>query len=221
MGFAGYVAAAAFVLCYFVFGLGFFASLMVSGVVYVGLGTALLPKAIAAARARRGANAKQTTSTASAAVNEPDLTGTGITRQDFTKALTDGSRKLVQLKRAADQVRDDLVRAKANAVCDAVARIISDVREDPKDLRGARKFLNYYLDASINVVERYVDLRKREVSTEEARSALLRAETSLETIRSAYAHQLQVLLENDVMDLDTELEVLERTIELEGLGRKR
>ena len=219
MGFAGYFAAAAFVVCYFVFGLGFFASLILSGLVYVGLGTAVLPKAIAAARARRGA--ARTTSTAAAAMNEPDLTGTGITRQDFTKALTDGSRKLVQLKRAADQVRDDLVRAKANAVCDAVARIISDVREDPKDLRGARKFLNYYLDASIKVVERYVDLRKREVSTEEARSALLRAETSLETIRSAYAHQLQVLLENDVMDLDTELEVLERTIELEGLGRTR
>lgn len=218
MGFAGYAAAAAFAASYFVFGLGFFASLILSGLVYVGLGTALLPKVIAAARARRGA--AQTTGSSTVA-NGPDLTGTGTTQQDFTKALTDGSRKLAQLKRAADQVRDDLVRAKANAVCDAVARIITDVREDPKDLRGARKFLNYYLDASINVVERYVDLRKREVSTDEARSALLRAETSLETIRSAYAHQLQVLLENDVMDLDTELEVLERTIELEGLGRTR
>lgn len=218
MGFAGYAAAAAFAASYFVFGIGFFASLILAGLVYVGLGTALLPKVIAAARARHGS--AQTTG-GSTVANGPDLSGTGITQQDFTKALTDGSRKLAQLKRAADQVRDDLVRAKANAVCDAVARIITDVREDPKDLRGARKFLNYYLDASINVVERYVDLRKREVSTDEARSALLRAEASLETIRSAYAHQLQVLLENDVMDLDTELEVLERTIELEGLGRTR
>ena len=206
MRYAGYIAAAVFVLWYFVLGLGLIVGAILSGLVYAALGTALLP-AVTGAFGRRNA-----------AANEPDLTGSGITHQELTQALTDGARKLTQLKRATDRVRDDRVRAKANAVCDAVARIITDVREDPKDLRGARKFLNYYLDAAINVVKRYVDLRKRGASTAEAQAALSRAESSLETIRAAYERQLQHLLENDLMDLDTELEVLERTIKLEGLG---
>lgn len=213
MRYAGYIAAAVFVLWYFVLGLGLIVGAILSGLVYVALGTALLP-AVTGAFGRRNAAARTTR----AAANEPDLTGSGITHQELTQALTDGARKLTQLKRATDRVRDDRVRAKANAVCDAVARIITDVREDPKDLRGARKFLNYYLDAAINVVKRYVDLRKRGASTAEAQAALSRAESSLETIRAAYERQLQHLLENDLMDLDTELEVLERTIKLEGLG---
>ena len=213
MRYAGYIAAAVFVLWYFVLGLGLIVGAILSGLVYVALGTALLP-AVTGAFGRRNAAARTTRTTA----NEPDLTGSGITHQELTQALTDGARKLTQLKRATDRVRDDRVRAKANAVCDAVARIITDVREDPKDLRGARKFLNYYLDAAINVVKRYVDLRKRGASTAEAQAALSRAESSLETIRAAYERQLQHLLENDLMDLDTELEVLERTIKLEGLG---
>ena len=213
MRYAGYIAAAVFVLWYFVLGLGLIVGAILSGLVYAALGTALLP-AVTGAFGRRNAAARTTR----AAANEPDLTGSGITHQELTQALTDGARKLTQLKRATDRVRDDRVRAKANAVCDAVARIITDVREDPKDLRGARKFLNYYLDAAINVVKRYVDLRKRGASTAEAQAALSRAESSLETIRAAYERQLQHLLENDLMDLDTELEVLERTIKLEGLG---
>ena len=213
MRYAGYIAAAVFVLWYFVLGLGLIVGAILSGLVYAALGTALLP-AVTGAFGRRNAAARTTR----AAANEPDLTGSGITHQELTQALTDGARKLTQLKRATDRVRDDRVRAKANAVCDAVARIITDVREDPKDLRGARKFLNYYLDAAINVVKRYVDLRNRGASTAEAQAALSRAESSLETIRAAYERQLQHLLENDLMDLDTELEVLERTIKLEGLG---
>ena len=213
MRYAGYIAAAVFVLWYFVLGLGLIVGAILSGLVYVALGTALLP-AVTGAFGRRNAAARTTR----AAANEPDLTGSGITHQELTQALTDGARKLTQLKRATDRVRDDRVRAKANAVCDAVARIITDVREDPKDLRGARKFLNYYLDAAINVVKRYVYLRNRGASTGEAHAALSRAENSLETIRAAYELQLQHLLENDLMDLDTELEVLERTIKLEGLG---
>ena len=213
MRYAGYIAAAVFVLWYFVLGLGLIVGAILSALVYVALGTAL-SQAVTGAFGRRNAAARTTRTTA----NEPDLTGSGITHQELTQALTDGARKLTQLKRATDRVRDDRVRAKANAVCDAVARIITDVREDPKDLRSARKFLNYYLDAAINVVKRYVDLRKRGASTAEAQAALSRAESSLETIRAAYERQLQHLLENDLMDLDTELEVLERTIKLEGLG---
>jgi len=69
-------------------------------------------------------------------------------------------------------------------------------------------------------VDRYVSLSSKNVSSEEMQALLTRAEDSLDTIKSAYDKQLEQLLENDVMDLDTELEVLERTIRMEGLGEQ-
>lgn len=148
----------------------------------------------------------------------PDLEAQGISREEFDQALTTGTRKLVQLRKVAARVGDSRIRSKANGVCDAAARILSEIRQDPADLRKARNFLDYYLDATINVVDRYVSLSGRAVRTPEMESALQRAEASLDTIRSAYDKQLMQLLENDVMDLDVELRVLERTIKMEGLG---
>jgi 5-bromo-4-chloroindolyl phosphate hydrolysis protein len=148
----------------------------------------------------------------------PELAALGISREEFDDALREGSRKLVLLRKAAARVSDSHVRGKAHGVCDAAARILSEIRQDPADLRKARNFLDYYLEATINVVERYVSLSARGVKTPEMQSALQRAEASLDTIRSAYDKQLVQLLENDVMDLDVELRVLERTIEMEGLG---
>lgn len=148
----------------------------------------------------------------------PELAALGISREEFDEALREGSRKLVQLRKASTRVGDSRVRGKAHGVCDAAARILSEIRQDPADLRRARNFLDYYLEATIKVVDRYVSLSARGVQTAEMQSALQRAEASLDTIRSAYDKQLVQLLENDVMDLDVELRVLERTIEMEGLG---
>ncbi len=147
-----------------------------------------------------------------------DLTALGISPEEFDEALTTGSRKLVELRKTVARVGDPRIRGKANGVCDAAARILSEIRQDPADLRKSRNFLDYYMDATIKVVDRYVSLSNRSVRTPEMTDALERAEASLDTIRSAYDKQLLQLLENDVMDLDVELRVLERTIRMEGLG---
>lgn len=220
---AGISAALIFGGGYFVLGLGFFPALIASSVWYVGLAARAAQKSVRARRAAAaavtpGAGATDRQRRAAAAIPDANLDGLGITQEQFKAALAQGAGKLVKLKQATGAVRDESVRAKANAVCDAVARILTDIREDPKDLRPARKFLDYYLDATITVVERYNALASKGVTSDEARESLTRAENSLDTIRSAYEKQLEQLLENDVMDLDTELQVLERTIKMEGLG---
>lgn len=215
----GIAAAAVFLLSYFVLGLGFVGSLIAAAVLYVGSAF------VAARRSVRGGSSatKKVGDAARGSASRTltvDLSGLSITQEQFDAALRDGAQKLAQLKHASERVTDERVRAKAHAVCDSVARILSDIREDPKDLRPARKFLDYYLDATIKVVERYVALSSKNVSNAEMQTLLTRAENSLDTIKSAYDKQLEQLLENDAMDLDTELEVLERTIRMEGLGEQ-
>ncbi len=214
----GIAAAAVLIVGYFILGIGFFGSLILAGGLYVGSAYLAARKSV---RARREAAAGTSDASASQSTGQPlnvDLTGLSITPEQFSAALRGGARKLAELKHAAERVNDERVRAQAHAVCDSVARILSDIREDPKDLRPARKFLDYYLDATIKVVDRYVALSAKNVTNDEMQALLTRAEDSLDTIKSAYDKQLEQLLENDVMDLDTELEVLERTIKMEGLG---
>lgn len=216
----GIAAALAFAAMYFLLNVGFLPALVLSGGLYVGL---------AVFSVVRDRAARETTGTERGAVGgggkrasrpplNVDLSGLSITQEEFESALREGSKKLATLKRAAERISDRGVRGKAYAVCDAVARILSDIRDDPKDLKPARKFLGYYLDATIKVVDRYAALATKSVSSDELSESLERAEASLDTIKNAYDKQLAQLLENDVMDLDTELRVLEQTIRMEGLG---
>ena len=217
----GIASALAFAAMYFLLNVGFLPALVLSGGLYIGLAVFSVVRD-RAARQTTGSDRKgvggATKARASRAALRVDLSGLSITREEFENALREGSKKLATLKRAAERIADRDVRGKAYAVCDAVARILSDIREDPKDLKPARKFLGYYLDATIKVVDRYAALATKSVSSDELSESLERAEASLDTIKTAYDKQLAQLLENDVMDLDTELRVLEQTIRMEGLG---
>lgn len=142
----------------------------------------------------------------------------GITKEDLENALSVGRAKLAELKRAVYAITDTTVRAKGEEIVHVTDRILKDIEQDPKDLRQARQFLNYYLDTTIKIVSRYVSLSRESVLSAEARETLAKVESSLETIRRAFEKQLAKLMEDDVMDLDTEIEVLERTIKMEGLG---
>ena len=57
----------------------------------------------------------------------------------------------------------------------------------------------------------------RTLRAQTPQKAVERVESLLDMLQTAYEKQLAVLLEDDVMDLETELEVLERTIRMEGL----
>ena len=214
----GVAAALAFAAMYFLLDVGFFPALVLSGGLYVGLAVFSVVRD-RAARQTAGADRRAAGGGGKrGAPLQADLSGLSITQEEFENALREGSQKLGTLKRAAERIADRGVRGKAYAVCDAVARILSDIREDPKDLKPARQFLGYYLDATIKVVDRYAALATKSVSSDELTESLERAEASLDTIKNAYDKQLAQLLENDVMDLDTELRVLEQTIRMEGLG---
>lgn len=141
----------------------------------------------------------------------------GITEGMLQEALRDGAQKLSRLRSYALRIRDQEVRKEADGIVDVVDRILTNIKNDPKDLRQARQFLTYYLDATITIMSRYVELTDRGADGSH-RETLQKVEERLGTIRKAFENQLAKLMENDVMDLSVELDVLERTIKMEGLG---
>jgi hypothetical protein len=149
------------------------------------------------------------------------LPGSGVDRQLADEALRDGRGRVEELRRAIARIPDKSVRARAEAIAEVADRILEDIRKDPKDVRPARQFFSYYLDATVRVLGKYVELRSHGESSDAVRSSLRRVEDNLELIRSAFEKQLDRLLEDDVLDLDTEIALLEKTIKMEGLGEEK
>ncbi|MCB9496600.1 MAG: 5-bromo-4-chloroindolyl phosphate hydrolysis family protein [Fibrobacteria bacterium] len=96
--------------------------------------------------------------------------------------------------------------------------ILSDLRKDPSEYSKARPFLENYLPSARRVMDQYVDLSQRGVSSPDIESALKKADAMLETLGQAFESQRANLAQLDVVNLEVELKLLESTLKMENLG---
>jgi len=150
-------------------------------------------------------------------VKKPEVIASETTLKD---ALQEGSRKLLEIRRLEKQVRKASASSQIKDIEGIIGKILAKIEHDPASLKQAHQFLGYYLDSTINILNKYVELSAQDIEDEDIKKSLAKAETMLQTIRDAFEKQLGRLLSNDAMDLDAELATLEQTIKMEGLGKE-
>jgi 5-bromo-4-chloroindolyl phosphate hydrolysis protein len=128
----------------------------------------------------------------------------------------DGLKRLKQLSSSTLKIKDNDVAAKVKEICKIGTDIFKTIKENPSDLRRARQFTNYYLDATEKIIERYIQLTTSKVRNDEIDKAVKDVEEVLDTIKGTYEKQYAALFEDDVLDLDVEIKLLKQTIKLEG-----
>jgi 5-bromo-4-chloroindolyl phosphate hydrolysis protein len=143
--------------------------------------------------------------------------GSGITEEMVLTVLKESEEKIRELEKLARQMKDEKIKAKIYHIIEIVRKIYENIRKDPEKMKVARQFLSYYFDTSIRIINKYSQLSKQEVKSPEITRALLKAENMLNSIDTAFDKQLARLLSNDVMDLDVEIETLEKTFKAEDL----
>lgn len=134
-----------------------------------------------------------------------------------SKAIAEAQTKIREIGDCGKKINLLPVREKIDALCGLADQIIDTVRKNPQSMKLARKFLSYYLDATVKIVRRYTELTAVQVRTPEIEESLHKVEDMLDIIKNTFEKQLGKLLEDDILDLDTEISVLEKTIKSEGL----
>ena len=142
----------------------------------------------------------------------------GAPREIRETALREGEERVAVLKGLSARISATSVRRTCDEVVSSAQRILEDLKKNPKDIRTARQFLSYYLDATVKIVARYVELAGKNLDDASIKDSLARAESMLQMISGAFEKQHARLLEDDVMDLDAEMTLLKQTLSMEGLG---
>lgn len=135
-------------------------------------------------------------------------------------ALEEGKRKLAEIQGLEKKIKKPSMVSQIKDIEGIIAKILAKIERDPSRLRLAHQFLNYYLESVINILNKYVELGAQNVEDEDIKKSLAKVEAMLQTIRDAFDKQLGRLLSDDAMDLDAELETLEQAIKMEGLGKE-
>lgn len=141
----------------------------------------------------------------------------GITPGKLKSIIKDGRKKVRKMRHYAKKIESEKVNKKIEDICCIVENIYKDFEHDPKDVKAARQFLNYYLDATLKIIMQYYNLSKQPSLTETEQKTFKKVEKTLNTIEKTFEQQLKKLYEDDFFDLDTEIEVLEKTMKLDTM----
>ncbi len=141
----------------------------------------------------------------------------GVTAAEVAEALGEARAKLAAIEAGAKAIVGAtayVLRQKLRGVVAAANKVLTQIEDDPRDLRRARKFLNVYLDGAKTVTENYAATSAKAPSPEmEARFGAL-----LDDMEKTFTEQHKRLLENDTLDLDAQIEVLQTRLTREGLS---
>jgi hypothetical protein len=122
---------------------------------------------------------------------------------------------------AAGAIQKPEVRRRVDRLCATAEQILDELGREPRQIQLARAFLAYYLQAAQRIVTGYSELAARGNSSASAAESLAGAERSLDSIQLAFDQQLEALLEHRVIDLDSEVAVLEKTVRMSDTGVRR
>lgn len=144
-----------------------------------------------------------------------------------------------QLDQALEQARQQLkqlsalnARIPGQGISDQISRmeraggaILDEVAKQPEKARQIRRFLNYYLPTAVKVISSYAHMAETGAAGQNAQILKSDVEQNAQTIASAFEKQLDSLFASEMLDITSDLDVLEHMMKGDGLtgdppGRK-
>jgi 5-bromo-4-chloroindolyl phosphate hydrolysis protein len=142
----------------------------------------------------------------------------GVEKAEYDKIMQEGEAKVDAIEQARKKIKNTSVQKKVSEAIQTARSIFDNLRKDPKDIRAARRFLSYYLDVTDKIIHRYVDLQQHtDIDSSEVNNTMKKIEDVLDGITATFKKQLEKMLQDDMLDIDTEIDLLKQTMKAEGL----
>ena len=107
---------------------------------------------------------------------------------------------------------------KIDRIGEITGKILDYQRKNPAKAPELRQFLNYYLPTTLKILRAYAQMEAQGVEGENISAAKRRIEDMMDKVVEGFEKQLDQLFATDVMDITTDVEVLERMLDKDGLG---
>lgn len=148
---------------------------------------------------------------------ERDGEGEDLSTSLETK-LQQGKGKLDKVRRVTAQIKEQEAKQGFREIVRTSENILALIRTRPGEVSKARQFLGYYLDALVRIAEEYASLSQQATPSEDVAHSLERTRQLLKTVQRAFARIQERLMEKDLLQLDTEISVLENVLRMEELS---
>lgn len=149
--------------------------------------------------------------------NKLELVINGVSSEEIERTLELARKKVKEIQVYGIKINNYQVKSKVEKICQVAEEILASITKNPQDFKGSKKFFSYYLDTTLKIVKTYADISNQSTMVPEAHATLQKAEGILDNIEETFKKQLAKNLEDDLLDLDAEISLLEKTMKMEGL----
>ena len=130
--------------------------------------------------------------------------------------LEEGEKDYKRLEKAAAQIKEEELGRSCRELLDIAESILKYLKDNPEKIMAARRYMDYYQETAVHVLENYIELRETKLATREAEEIIGKTREAVETLKDAFQLQLQKLMENELMDMEADLNLLKQTFKSEG-----
>ena len=143
---------------------------------------------------------------------------TGKTGNPEVDAILDKGRKtILQIRAENHRIPDELLTKQLDQLEILCGEIFRAVHDKPEKASQIRKFMDYYLPTTLKIVSTYRVISERGVFGSEMAQARQRIEDALGTVIKGCQKLLSKLYQDDVLDITTDIDVLEQMLKRDGL----
>lgn len=132
--------------------------------------------------------------------------------------IEEGNRALGEMGRIYMSIKDTEIRGKINEIMRITDKIVQDAIHDPDDIPQIKKFMNYYLPTTIKLLNAYDRMSSQGIAGENLDKSMSNITDMLDQAIEAYKKRLDSLFENQALDIETDIEVMNRMLVREGLA---
>lgn len=132
--------------------------------------------------------------------------------------LKDGRALLARVETAAAKLSVPEVRAQISRVLAAGDKILDLVEKRPKSAPSLRRFMNYYLPTLEKLVDTYALVEEQNLEGENITQSKERISAMLELLAAAFEKQLDALFGDTVLDVSSDISVMQTMMAQEGLA---
>ena len=140
---------------------------------------------------------------------------TGIESVD--QLIRSGQDMLAQIRDENNQIQDPDLSGKIDELETISNQIFLTVTDKPEKAPQIRRFMDYYLPTVLKMLTNYRKLDERGVTGENAEKTKKRVEEAMDIVLGAFRRQHDQLYQSDMLDVTTDISVLETLMKQDGL----
>lgn len=135
-------------------------------------------------------------------------------QKEYMDLLDNGYENYEKISKLRNQLTKPEIKAKCTLIVNQIAKILKYLEKHPNKIGQNKKFFTYYLEAILKIINSYNDISTQNVHTKEIEEVMDKTEKSLTLIEKSLDEQFSKMLQNDALDLDTEIDLLNNSINM-------